>query len=494
MTKIKIFNYLLLVILFTVNTFPQNLNDSIGKSFINALINDSPDVEKFVNNKELLLAKRLGITYTDTRNKFLISNDIEPSIKAELRNGLLKYEYNIKDIGNNYSVLSINIRSKNIKYEYYFYNTGLISKPFYFAKDWSKQKSTYFEFHISDNKLINDYSINKLDSFVEEILSVLNFKDEEIKKLKEEKIHYFLCMDDSEIELLTNYKARGLYYMPYDYIISTYNCHYHELLHLLMNYKLQSVNTYTLPLLQEGIAVAFGGRGGQKSDVLWQMGKFIAQSSILDYKALLNKPDFYKYDPSMSYPVAGLYVKFLIHSAGIGKFLELYKKYFADNAKIEELNINVAELPSDSDWQKYLENPELDNPICVSGFNEDDYKTLIVNTGDFSIYENKDKYLFRIKSPVGLKYKEDFPDYTSKLFNELYPQGKYQHEKYLVTATAEEVSVYNLFTNDLVAKYVAGFSIKNEPVMQKDGYYIFTINKNVFDEQININDVEYIGL
>jgi hypothetical protein len=484
LTKIKTLNYLWLIFLLTTKIFSQGLSDSNGKSFINALINDSPDIEKFVNNKELLLSKRLGITYNDTRNKFLISNDIEPSVKADLRSRLLKYDYSIKNIGDNYSVLTLNIPSKNIKYEYYFHNSGLISKPFYFAKDWSNQKSAYFEFHISDTTLINDYSISMLDTFVDKMISVLNFNSAEIKKLKEEKIHYFFCKDDLEIERLTNYKARGLYYMPYDYIISTYNCHYHELLHLLMNYKLRSVNTYTLPLLQEGFAVAFGGRGGQKPDVLWQMGKFIVQSNILDYKSLLNKSDFNKNDPSMSYPVAGLYVKFLIHSIGINKFLELYKKYSADNAKIEELNINIAELPSDSDWQKYLESPELGNPICATGFKEDDYKTLIINTVDFTIYENKDKYLFRIKSPVGLKYKEDFPDYTSKIFNELYPQGKYQYEKYLVTANAEEVSIYNLFTNDLVAKYVAGFSMKNEPVMQKDGYYIFTVNKNVFDEPV----------
>jgi hypothetical protein len=490
----KFTGILFFISLITSGAYSQSLSDSLAKSFINGIINNSPELEQYVQTDELQLSKRLGISYNDTRYKFLISNDLEPDVKNKLRIGALTYEYNIKLLKDDYSALTIQIPSQNIKNEYYFYKSKLVSKPSYFAKDWTLRESKYFEFHLNNPKLINEYSINKLDSFVDNMLTLLAFNEDEINRLKKEKIHYYLCGDENEIELLTNYKARGLYYMPYDYIISTYNCHYHELLHLLMNYKLQTVSLYTLPLLQEGFAVAFGGRGGQNPDVLFGMGAFLAQSNVLDYKSLLNKPDFYKVDPSMSYPSSGLYVKYLINTIGIKKFIELYKEYSTDSEKIDGLNINISELPPDSGWQNYLNSPELNNTVIVSGFIESDYQKFLVKTDNISIYENGDKYLFKIKGKIGLNSKKIIKNYTSNLFNELLPKNNYNSENYLIAANAEEVSVYNLYSNDLVAKYVRGFTTKNDPVIQKDGFFIFTLNKNIFEEQIQADDVEYIGL
>jgi hypothetical protein len=465
-------------------TFAQTLTNSNAHIFITALINDSPDLENFVLESELNLSKRLGITYPDAKHKFLISNDVDTKIKEEIKNGNLNYKIDIDSIDTEYSILKFEVPARQIKNEYYFYRYKLISKPYYFAKDWEIEKSKYFIFHINDPSLFNKYSQNQLDNFVDQILVQLDVDESEKTKLQKEKIHYFLCKDENEIELLTNYKARGLYFIPYDYIISTFSCHHHELVHLLVNYKSKSINLYTLPLLQEGLAVAFGGRGGKEPNVILNMGLFLAQSNFVDYRSMLSKNDFYQFDPSMTYPVAGLYTKFLITEIGIEKYLELYKKNSADFSKINLLTIDDTDLPSETAWQSFLAKPEIENPICVSGFSEGDFKKIIIDAENFKIFENDKDYLIKLKSDVSINSNQHFESYTSKLFIELFPNKNYKNEKYIITADADEVSIYNFYSNNLIAKYVKGFSSSNAPVINKDGFFIFTISKNVFDEEI----------
>ena len=246
---------------------------------------------------------------------------------------------------------------------------------------------------------------------------------------------------------------------------------------------------YTLHLLQEGLAVAFGGRGGKEPNVILNMGLFLAQSNFVDYRAMLSKNDFYQFDPSMTYPVAGLYTKFLIAEIGIEKYLELYKKYSADISKINLLTIDKSELPSETAWQSFLAKPAIDNPICVSGFSEDDFKKIIIDAENLKIFKNDKEYLIKLKSEISINSNQHFENYMSKLFSELFPNKKYKNEKYIITANADEVSIYNLYSNNLIAKYVKGFSINNAPVINKDGYFIFTIIKNVFDEELKSENI-----
>jgi hypothetical protein len=494
MDMINKHKYILIFLVIITNIYSQNLSDSVTKSFIESLINESGDLVKFVLPEELELSNRLGINYIDTKFKFLISNDIEPAVRTKLQNKSLKYEYSIDSLGNDYSLLKFQVPSENFKREYYFYKSYLISRPYYFARNWYKLQSKYLVFHISDRVFFTWYVKNKLDAFADKMLDLLKFSETEKIKLKENKIHYFLCKDENEMELLTGYNARGLYYLPYDYIISTFNCHYHEILHLLMNYKLQEVPLYTLPLLQEGFAVAYGGRGGKDSNVILGMGCFLAQSKYLDYDSLLDKHDFYKYDATMSYPVAGLYSKFLIETTGIDNFINLYKKYSGDATEIDKIKIDTNDLPPNSAWQKYVNEYESNEPINVP-FDKteikNDFRDTIAATKNYRIYENSDGYLFELKDTIELEPKKFHLRYDSKLYNELFPGKNYNDQKYIISANENEISVYNLYINNLIAKYVKSFSIKNESVHQDNGFFIFKIKKKIFDEplsELSINE------
>lgn len=480
----NIIKLLLLFFFFLTTMYSQNLSQRDAETFIDLLINESKDLEKFFDTEELSLSKRLGIKYLGIKHKFLISNNIDNSIKKRISNNQAGFKYIIQHLENNYSKLVLEIPKEKVKLGYIFHNSKLISKPNYYSRDWAKLNSKYFIFHPSDSTLLNPYSIKNLDAFVDRILAALKFNDVEIKKLEDEKIHYFLCKDESEIKQLTSYASRGQYYLANDYIISTFNNHYHEIIHLLINYKLKTNNLYTLPILQEGVAVAFGGRGGKEPKIILDMGAFLVRSNFLDYKMLLSKSDFYQYDASMSYPVAGLYVIFLIESLGIEEFLKLYIKYSSDAVGISQMQIDLNELPINTDWEKYVTEIQNERLINISEIDENKFASELIENENIIVYENKTEYLIKLKNSIGLKQKNNHYNYNSKLFSELFPSDKYQNEKYIILSNSEEVSIYNLFTNNLLAKYVRGFSTDNKSVQQKSGYHIFSIKKNLFDESL----------
>lgn len=488
----KIITITLVFLLFAISAHSQSLSNEQAESFIQALLNNSEELNGFYDPAELKLSDRLGISYSEIKFKLLISNDIDKQIKSRILKNQLDYDFDITPLAKNFSKLVINIPKNKRKYEYIFYKAKLISKPSYYSRTWNRLSSKYFIFHTNNLALLNDYSINKLDTFVESMLDFLQCSENEKQILQDAKIHYFLCQNDSEIKNLTGYTARGLYYIPNDYIISTFNCHYHELCHLLINYKLKSLKLFTQPLFQEGFAVAFGGRGGKESNVILNMGLFLEKSNFVNYKMLLSKKEFSQLDASMTYPVAGLYTKFLIKSIGLKKYLDLYQKFSYSYYEEDLIPISPDDLPSSLEWDKYLNEQTDLNPIKISNIDVTDFPFTVMENDDIFIYANDAVYLIKIRNSVGLKSKS-IKNYQSKLFSELFPNSHYNSEKYIVSANNDEVSIYNLYTNNLIAKYVRGFSIDNKPVKQEGGYFIFTVEKEIFDDDLENLIIEKSG-
>ncbi|MFZ0453445.1 MAG: hypothetical protein WAM24_06800, partial [Ignavibacteriaceae bacterium] len=425
------------------------------------------------------------IEYSGIDNKCLISNDIAPSLRKKISNKELSFTYKIEKLNDDYTKLIFSIPSTKFVREFYFKGSYLVSSPFYFGRKWLKEESKFFIFHISNPLLFNHYAEEKLDNFVDKICNVLKLSNDRVEKLKDNKIHYYLCSDTGEIKSFTGYEARGLYYLPYDYIISTFNCHYHEILHLLINYKLKTLSLYTLPLLQEGFAVAFGGRGGKEPDVILEMGAFLATSNFLNYNFLLDKQDFNHYDATMTYPLAGLYNKFLIDKLGIDKYINLYKKYSGTETKIEKLKIIPDDLPPAEEWGHYLKNYSDSNSIKTGIPVSKTFKEIGKVKNIFTISENQSYYLFLIKDTLLLSPAETMNNYRSKLFHELLPDKIYNGEEYAVIADSNEISVYNFYSNNLIAKYVRSFTWLNKKVPHINNLYQFLIEKNIFDKPLN---------
>ena len=110
-----------------------------------------------------------------------------------------------------------------------------------------------------------------------------------------------------------------------------------------------------------------------------------------------------------------------------------------------------------------------------------DYE-LITKQTDFEVYENQKEYICRIKDTLLISTPTTIPNFRSKIFSQHFPNRKYNSEKYLIIANQNEISVYNLFSNNLIGKYIASFLIPPKTVPYKEGFYEFVINKDLFDE------------
>lgn len=473
-----------LLFLFFPFSFSQTISNNRIETIIDLLIANSKDLSNYIYPAELQTSNRFGIEYDGIENKFFIANDIPKDLSDDLLSSKLKYEYQLKNLEDNFSLITFTIPTLNFTREYYLKDSSIVSSPFYFSRNWKNITSEHFNFLISDETLFNKYSIYQLENFVNKMIGVLSFSDDEIKKLKTNKIFYFLCKDEDEIKKVSGFTTRGIYILAQDYVVTIYNTHYHELLHFLINFKLKNLPLYTHPFLQEGFAVAFGGRGGLDAHTISEIGVFLVKSGFANYNELLKRSDFQKTDASISYPISGLYTSFLISRIGITNYLNLYKKYsgIADNTLIE--SIIPKDLLPDEQWNLFIDSLLNKNPVSINDNLElNDYK-LITRQNDFEIYENGQQYFFKIKDTLLISTTETIPNYQSKICKEQFPSRNYNSEKYLVIVNQNEISIYNLFTNNLIGKYVASFSIPPKAVPQTDGFYEFVVNKELFDESL----------
>jgi len=473
-----------LLLLFFPFTYTQTIsNDRIDK-IINLLITNSPGISNYINADELQIANRFGIEYEGIENKFLIANDIPNEFNDDLLNGKIKYEYKFENLENNFSSLTITIPTLNLKRDYFLKDSFLVTSAYYHSRNWKTITTDYFKFFVSDETLFNDYSINLLEKFIVRISKLLSFTEEEQNQLKEKKIFYFLCKDEEEIQKVTGFVTRGIFILAQDYVITTYNTHYHELLHFLINYKLRKVPLYTHPFLQEGFAVAFGGRGGLEAHTISEMGVFLIKSGFANYKELLSKLDFQKTDASISYPISGLYTEFMIKNIEIDNYLKLYRKYSGTSDKEFSDKINKEDLLSEDKWNLFIDSLSSQNPVVIkTELSVLEYEP-ITKQSNFEVYENEEEYFFKIKDTLLISTPTIISNFKSKIFSQRFPNKKYNSEKYLIIANQNEISVYNLFSNNLIGKYVASFSLPPKTVPHKDRFYEFVIKRDLFDEKL----------
>ena len=471
-----------LLLLFFPFTYTQTISSDRIEKIINLLITNSPDISNYINADELQIANRFEIEYEGIKNKFLIANDIPKEFTNDLLNGKIKYEYRLESLENNFSLLTITIPSLNLKREYFLKDSFIVTSAYYHSRNWKTITTDHFQFFISDETLFNDYSINLLENFINRMTEILSFTETQLNQIKEKKIFYFLCKDEEEIKKVTGFATRGIFILAQDYVITTYNTHYHELLHFLINYKLRKLPLYTHPFLQEGFAVAFGGRGGLAAHTISEMGVFLIKSGFANYKELLSKLDFQKTDASISYSISGLYANFWIKNIGIDNYLKLYRKYSGTSEKVLSEKINEEDLLSEGKWNLFIDSLSSQNPVMLkTNFSVSGYK-LITKQNDFEVYENQKEYLFRMKDTLLISTPTIISNFKSKIFSQHFPNQKYNSEKYLIIANQNEISVYNLFSNNLIGKYVASFSLPLKTVPYKDGFYEFVIKKDLFDE------------
>lgn len=477
----KIF-FVAFILSFSINIFSQTNDDSKAVQFIKLLINESEELKNYVDKEELSESQRLVITYKNIKYKFLIGKDIPAALRLKLRSGETKYDYKIADLGNNYSLLELSSDDKTFYQKYYFLNGYLISAEKYFSRNWKILESKYFIIHYPDERLTNSFAIKQLDNAVDLNSLMLGISTIEISR---NKIHYFLCKDQDEIEQLTGYKSRGMCDLAYDYIISTYNYHVHELIHLMFNLKLKEAPLYTHPLLQEGIAVLLGGRGGVLWPVILNSGYFLLNSEFINLEDYFSRNNFIKEDASISYSVSGCYNYYLLSKLDIEKYCRLYLEY---SSSIPDFNNDLIFKPpiQINDWKLFLQN----QLIVWKQFNHIEplnaYKDDKIIFEDNNLEISEDDSSYNVLANCDLLFSDTIitDNYISNKFKEIYPEKDYNGEHYLITVKKDEVSFYDLFTNTLEAQYATGFDINNRQLKDINGKYLFGIKKTFFESKL----------
>ena len=223
----------------------------------------NPIVEQIQDSQEQAFPHRLGTSYQTDTPKFLISYLPSEKLRLKALNKEITYELSYKALEENYGSLTLQFDDPHhSQFTYYFYTDSYVSPITFFTRNWKVIESKYFQFRVEDPTQFNEFSIAALDAFVDSCGAILTLSNEDMAMLAREKILYVLTESEQSIKNITGYASRGQYNLAYDAVISTYNAHFHEVAHLLINFKIRRPKLYTHPFLQEGIAVALGGRGG----------------------------------------------------------------------------------------------------------------------------------------------------------------------------------------------------------------------------------------
>lgn len=463
---------------FAIVGFSKNLSNVDANLFI-SLLKSGKNLSQFVNKNDLKISNRFGISYKGIQNKFLISYNFNQEI---LSDKLLTYK--IDTIDNSLSKLSIDFASYNKKADFYFLEGKLISQMSLQSQKFKVVNSKYFKFLISNEHNFNKENIITLENYVNKTGKLLNFSSQDYSNLKKNKIIYILCNNENEVEKLTGFNTAGMYELAYDRLITCHNNHQHELAHFLINFKLKQLPLYTLPFLQEGFAVAIGGRSGRSPETILNSGLYIIRSGFQNPKEILNISDFKNADPSISYPVSGFYADYFLKRYGINSFIDLYKKYSYKNENQKGVSIDTSDFRFTAEWNNYLGNYAKN--LTVNPVNKIDTSVTILKNANYEIYEGSHYYYFKIKDYLSICDKTVLTNYNSTKFYELFPNKSYNGEKYIIKANENEISVYNLYTNTLVVNYVANFTIPTQKLyLDHDSFLYFSIKKDVFDKSFN---------
>ena len=440
-------NYLRTVLLI----FLLNLSltaQTVPQKFFDALISGNGNIKEFINNNELAKSERLGIKYKDIDIKALLTYDIPTEIKQSIITGTYKYEIKEQTTGGNYTEAAFIVPDINYQKKYYFEN-GFVFNSTYLTRSWQTKQSKYFNFRLQEPKYFNNYCIQRLDDFVDMMADTLGFNEDEKILLEKEKIYYTFCSDEKEVEKITGFRSKGMALLANDEIVTAYQTHFHEVAHLLINYKLKTPGLYTLPFFMEGFAVAMGGRGGMAPRVVTDVGAYLQTTGFLTYDSILINEQFYNTDANMSYALSGLYNMFLFDELGFEKYIILYKKYNGNLDYIKSLNQIDSSIPDQKSFNNF-----------ISGYNKDLNFSLPDTIYPWNMQATENYVnISSANYPFSFSLSNDEvqADYISRVYEEIV-KSPFNGKKYLLTVDKRSIMLYNCFNDELIASVDAGFS------------------------------------
>lgn len=441
-------------------------------------------VREFWLPQEVEKSQRFGITYQGISAKYDCASSLITNYE-KMAAGLIGISIENITSENNEAKFDIRqtYKSDTLLTRYYAQKIDgrwyLVSSMYANAKGWKKYTTRFANVYCHDTSLINDYALSMLDDFISGTGGMFGVEPERMSLLEKEKIDYYLC-SENEFKKLTGYDAHGITNLPFDAIITRHLPHTHEITHFMINYALRDLPLYTLPVLQEGLAVDHGGRWGKSPAVLDQLGYVLLKNQYCSLNELLTFDNF-NIDlgmPDISYPVSGLFVDYLIAKKGMENFkrlyLELSGSYDLLRSWDKEYIISVFEkylgmnwISIQSDFSSFCQRYEEGDIYSVSKDIEGkSIKVLDLNGSHLRIYESADEYYFILDSLPDTAWavllfiepeEKVNSAYQSGLFYEQLNKGAYGGQKYGLRFNSEEAGLYDYYTDIMKAKYIRSF-------------------------------------
>lgn len=449
--------------------------DGPGKSgpevtgFLTLMAESPESLADWVCGDEKAVSRRNGIQYIDVPVKALISYTIPPETFNVFSPAELAANTVIHPLEDGHEKWVVKIPSQQREHAFYFRDGCLTSGEWYHSRNWETHESKWFTFRVSDASRFHPAQLALIDNETTRLMSILGIDADEAHG-NGFRLTYLFARDEQEVEQLTGFLTRGMANLAYDMVVSAYPVHLHEVVHLLINYKLGTKKLYTHPLVEEGLAVALGGRGGIDPRLMLHVGAFLADSGFIDVEALMELDGFNRMDRSMSYPVSGYFVSNYVDAHGMESFLEKYSRLdFGDPSDAPAAPIELIKAKPATAMPLIDPNPEeMDGGCRDDGENP----PFVVDRGD--------AYCFMSTGDFYAAQGLDMMGFSSRIINQFYDGHRLTNENYLIRVSGDQISVYDIVTDTLLFQHSSGFTLDGKGVAENEGCFRFCIDKSLF--------------
>lgn len=397
-----------------------------------------------------------------------------------------------------------------IEHEYYSFHDGtyfwLIHPQDYYCRAWSVKESEYFRIHVQPQMEphLNQLAMDAADRFVEDVCAELELDRADVQDLAEKKIEYYFCGSDEMVKLITGRRVKGMHHLPTDDIISAFFPHYHEMVRFLTAYRLRQLPLYAHPLIQEGLAVHFGGRWGKSPNTMTHLGVVFYRDTIVQLEPLLTSVGFEANAVSeIAYPVAGLFAAYLIDEIGIERVLQVYRDLAGDLKRVSAMSADTVskvllEATGIDSWQdlradfeEFIDDEMPRNRVVLPGAIERGYT--VVERPQITVKENRDWVSFEFtahgSAAAGGTFlfgkEEALQQKASQMFQEQYADSRpFEGYRYAVRADSNEAGLYDYATNHLLAKYILSFAPSDEYIVGSDARIAVKFRRELFGKDL----------
>ena len=493
----------------TVPAHAQSDHMNTLKDYFDLLVSGNVESAKYLWTAEALeRSQRLGIEYTDIPLKTDCGSPIVRDLNL-MRGYLRPPVKTVHDLPDrNFVKLEFAnvVKGDMIQHFYYLYFDGeyywLTYPQDYYGKDWPVTESDFFRIHVDPGAApyINEACLEQADDWVRGMGRTLQLSKDDMKLLEETKIEYFYCSHDSVVQSITGHLIKGTYDLASGDIISAFFPHHHELVNLLVSFRLRRLPLYTQPLFREGLAVYLGGRWGKAPASLMDLACFLYREELVHLDSLLTMEGFEKNSAAdISYPLAGLFSGYLVDAVGLEKYLELYLKMSGKFDEVSaatdaEVRAAIVETTGLADWatvkeafEAYMGGITGERAVVLPGLAGRDKQ--ILDGDGFIVTGGKEWFACDFVLPKGQStgnllfgFDKKLVGQRSIIYDEQYPdETTLDGYRFGIRFDKNEAGLYDYASNLLLAKYIWGITPSDNYWDQKTGRVTISFRKDLAD-------------